>query len=149
MEDFIDIKYFLLKHKNEDRKVKDTLSDINEYIKNNGCFTVDDVKKVFEQGIHGEENNISSDDTLTERYINDDTLDNFVNYISSVGFFTKQDINNVYDVGKKSVDNKKINSEIIRDLFITHFRQYLIYNYDEVEIYMNNKFLKDESLKNK
>lgn len=132
MDEFVDIKYFLLKHKNEKRKIEDTLNDIDNYIKENGFFTVDDIKNSFERGEKGEENNILSDDNLIDKYRGDVTLDNFVNYISTVGFFTKQDINNVYDVGKRNGDNKKLNGEILRDLFITHFRQYLIYNYDNV-----------------
>lgn len=132
MDEYIDIKYFLLKHKSGNKKIEDTLNDIEKYIKENGFFTADDIKKSFEQGENGEENNIISDENLIDRYRNDETLDNFVNYISTVGFFTKQDIINVYDVGKRNGDNKKLNGDILRDLFITHFRQYLIYNYDEV-----------------
>ena len=132
MGEYIDIKYFLVKHRTENISLEETLNSIDEYIKENGFYTVDDIKESFEQGERNGENNIKSDDTIIERYRNDETIDNFINYISINGFFTKTDITNVYDVGKRNGDNKKLNGDILRDLFITHFRQYLIYNYDEV-----------------
>lgn len=130
MNEFIDIKYFLLKHKDENRSLEDTFNDIDSYIKQNGFFTVSDIKKAFELGEKNEENNIETDINIIDKFRNDDTIDNFVNHISTVGFFLKQDIDNVYDVGKRNGDNKKLNSEILSNLFITHFRSYLIHNFD-------------------
>ena len=130
MDGYIDIKYFIIKHQKGDLTLKETFDEINKYIQDNGCYSGDDMKLSFELGEKKELNTVASNNDILNSFINDDTIDKFLNYIINIGFFIKTDIDNVYNAGIKNTNNTKLNGDILKDLCVQSFKQYLITKYN-------------------
>lgn len=129
MEEHIDIKYFLLKHKNDNVSLSDTFDSILKYVEQNNWYVIDSIKESYELGRIGKELTLiqNSNDKLSEFIIND-TIDNFINFISINGFFLITDIESAYNIGKLE-NNKNIEGNAIADFYIHYFREYLITDY--------------------
>jgi len=128
MEEYIDVKFFLLKHKNENVSLKNTFESIGNLIKENSYYNINDIKIAYDLGKNDNELKIEPNDNILEDFIKDETIDNFINYISINGFFNKNDVEMSYNLSKLE-NNKKVESDVICEFFLNSFREHLITNY--------------------
>lgn len=122
-----DIKSILIKNQKKEITVEETFNEINNLVKENGYYNIDNIQRSFELGKLNEPNDIISNDNILELF--DNNIDEFVNFISINGFFSKTDIDSWYKIGNINRDSIAT-GETVKQMCMNAFNVYLISNFD-------------------